>query len=485
MNCHKIWTLLVVLVLVFSLSLPVLAAEALTVQVAVVGPEGELLFGSRSVAVEEGNRWGATALGALEATDLAYGGIEYSFGYLVNSIDGKIAEGTAGWMYTLNDLSPGKGADSCEVVEGDTVIWYYSSTFGTPAPKWTELDEQIPLEPVDLQVTLDAIVDYYRDCCSVPGWEEVLALWGAGVDLGKAPWQLPDWEIDQLDDEAPVTGYASAILGMIAVGEDPAHSGGRNLIAELAARQNADGSFGEGWLNQHFWSVIALDTAGASYDPVGAIAFLVDQQKSDGGFTLFGDLSDPDMTATALIVLAAHRDLPGIDEVIAAALACLRDLQLPGGGFSSWGENAESAAVVIRALLACGEDPAAAPWTDGNRSIIHALVAYQLEDGSFSHLPGDSSDEIATAQALIAAGDLLLGNLFERLAAFYLENLSITEADPGPGSDPGPEPAERELQQETGDLPATAGARELFIGLGLMLICLGLLLGCRKSSSFR
>ena len=145
MNYRKACLLLAVLIIALLYSLPVLAAEPLSVQVAVVGPEGELIFGSRSVTIEEGNKWGATALGALEATALTYGGIEYSFGYLVNSIDGKTAEGTAGWMYTLNDLSPSVGADSCEVAEGDIVIWYYSATFGTPAPKWAELNEQISL----------------------------------------------------------------------------------------------------------------------------------------------------------------------------------------------------------------------------------------------------------------------------------------------------------------------------------------------------
>jgi hypothetical protein len=483
LNYRKACLLLAVLIIALLYSLPVLAAEPLSVQVAVVGPEGELIFGSRSVTIEEGNKWGATALGALEATALAYGGIEYSFGYLVNSIDGKTAEGTAGWMYTLNDLSPSVGADSCEVAEGDIVIWYYSATFGTPAPKWAELNEQISLEPVDLQEALSAIVSYYREHRpALGGWEEVLALWGAGVDLGKDPWQLPSWEIDQLDKESSVNGYASTILGMIAGGIDPAKSGGRNLPAELAARQNADGSFGEGWLNEHFWSVIALDTVGEQYDAAGAVEYLMDQQKGDGGFTLFGDMGDPDMTAMALIALVNHRHRPGVEEAIAAALGCLKGLQLPNGGFSSWGENAESSAVVIRALVACGKDPAAAPWSEGSRSVIHALFAYQLGDGSFSHHIGEGSDAMATSQALIAVGDLLTGSLFERLAASYQAGFPESESESGE-EEGAPQPVDGEEQQGKGDLPATTGGGALAASLGLVLLSLGVLFTCRTRCS--
>ena len=350
MNYRKACLLLAVLIIALLYSLPVLAAEPLSVQVAVVGPEGELIFGSRSVTIEEGNKWGATALGALEATALTYGGIEYSFGYLVNSIDGKTAEGTAGWMYTLNDLSPSVGADSCEVAEGDIVIWYYSATFGTPAPKWAELNEQISLEPVDLQEALSATVSYYREHRPAPGgWEEVLALWGAGVDLGKDPWQLPSWEIDQLDKESSVNGYASTILGMIAGGIDPAKSGGRNLPAELAARQNADGSFGEGLLNEHFWSVIASMRGGTTGRWVSR------RQRS------------LQVTATA------YR--PGESSFSAWRKSGGAESQLRGS-FSSWG-GARSSAMVIR-RHPCGESAAWAETSVIRRSCYRMALQHTL-----------------------------------------------------------------------------------------------------------
>lgn len=477
MHFRKMGILFLVWALTLSLAAPVFAGGAAdcTVKVAIVGSGGELIHGSHSVVVKEDNPWGVTVLGALAATGVDYEGTDYgALGFLVESVGGQAAVYPAGWLYTVNDIAGSVGAGSCPVEEGDQVLWYYSTSFEAPAPGWSELEGQIPPDPVDLDAALAELVSYYRaNHTALDHWEEVLALWGAGVDLTASPWKLPHWKIGQLGDESAVTAYAGTILGMIAAGEDPAAAGGRNLAAELAARQNTGGSFGEGWLNEHIWSLIALDTAGQAYDRGRAVAFLLKQQLTGGGFTLFGDEADPDMTAMALIALSAHRGESGVAEAVQAALTCLQGLQQPGGGFASWGsESAESAAAVIRALAACGEDPAAAPWTGGSRSIIHALFAYRLADGSFRF--GDESNPMTTCQALLAVGDLVHGSIFERLAAAY------EPGEPGAGPERGAQPGSGsgtsgEEEEDTG-LPQTAGGGctpwpgPALIGLGFLLV---------------
>ena len=477
MRFQKVGTLFLVLALTLSMAAPVFAGgtAACTVKVAIAGPGGELVYGSHSVVVKEDNPRGITVLGALEATGVDYDGTDYgAMGFLVESIGGQQAVYPAGWLYTVNDIAGSVGASSCPLAEGDQVLWYYSTSYEAPAPEWSDLQDQLPPdpgEPIDLKKALKGIVSFYRaHHTALDNWEEVLALWGAGVDLSAAPWQMPSWKIGQLGDESAVTAYATTVLGMIAAGEDPAAAGGRNLAAELAARQNADGSFGEGWLNEHIWSLIALDTAGQAYDRGRAVVFLLKQQLTGGGFTLFGDEADPDMTAMALIALSAHRGEAGVAEAVRAALNCLQGLQQPGGGFAAWGsESAESAAAVIRALVACGEDPAAAPWTGGGRSIIHALFAYQLPDGSFKF--GDESNPMTTCQALLAVGDLVHGSIFERLAAAY---------EPGAGPERSSQSGSGALcsgeEEEDTDLPQTAGGGRApwpgpaLIGLGFLFV---------------
>lgn len=250
----------------------------------------------------------------------------------------------------------------------------------------------------------DGIVGYYSaNKTTLDSWREVVALKEAGQDLSKSPWVLPDWDT-LLGTDPQATDYAGVILGMLAAGQDPKDLNGTDLVAELAALQKTDGSFGT-WLNHTIWAVIALDEAGGSYDTGKAMEFLISKQKTDGGFALYGDTGDPDMTGDALVALGSHKDLTGVSDAINKAIECLKKMQLSDGGFSSWGyENPESIAAVIRGLLACGvKDITSGDWQQESGNMIDALFSFQLKDGAFVHLASDTKyDATATAQSLHA-----------------------------------------------------------------------------------
>ncbi|MDK2881404.1 MAG: hypothetical protein PWQ99_1179 [Clostridia bacterium] len=263
-----------------------------------------------------------------------------------------------------------------------------------------------------LRDALDGIVGYYaNNKTKLDSWREVVALKEAGQDLSE--WTLPDWKIEQLNEESQPTDYAGTILGMLAAGQDPKKVAVndqvyRDLVAELASLQNDDGSFGD-LLNQTIWAVIALDEAGGEYDSAKAIEFILSRQKSDGGFALFGDAADPDVTGDALVALAPHKSDPEVSDAIDRAIECLKRLQLPDGGFASWGsENPESIAAVIRGLLACGEDILSEDWVKEKGTMIDALFSFQLADGSFVHSSTETEcNAMATVQALQAVAEMV------------------------------------------------------------------------------
>lgn len=261
-----------------------------------------------------------------------------------------------------------------------------------------------------LQDARDGIVGYYsKNKTNLDSWRQVIGLKEAGQDVSRAPWVLPDWKTDQLNEDSQPTDYAGTILGMLAAGQNPKDVGGRNLVDELAALQNDDGSFST-WMNQTIWAVIALDKAGGSYDTEKAVEFMLSQQKSDGGFALFGDSGDPDTTGDALVVLAQHKDIAGVPDSINSAIGCLKALQLPNGGFPSWGnESPESAAAVIRGLLACGEkNITSGDWQKEKGNMIDSLFSFQLDDGSFIHSTSETKyNAMATEQALMAVADMV------------------------------------------------------------------------------
>lgn len=113
----------------------------ITVGLAVVGMDNDLLYGPSSVSVDESNEWGLTALGALDASSLSYATSSWAYGDFVESIEGQANSGMSGWMYTVNGVSPVVGADQYEIEEGDKIIFYYSESMDQEPPRWNDLED--------------------------------------------------------------------------------------------------------------------------------------------------------------------------------------------------------------------------------------------------------------------------------------------------------------------------------------------------------
>jgi Domain of unknown function (DUF4430) len=75
----------------------------------------------------------ATALAALEAAsargEFYYHVTQFSFGPFVDQIGRYKAEGSNGWTFKVNGVSPQVGSDVTPVKDGDVVLWYWA-TFG-------------------------------------------------------------------------------------------------------------------------------------------------------------------------------------------------------------------------------------------------------------------------------------------------------------------------------------------------------------------
>ncbi len=265
-------------------------------------------------------------------------------------------------------------------------------------------------EASELEKSIAAALDYYSKNQTLSSWWELVALRGAGVDLQKGGWKLPSWNSESLPEDSPATTYAGFILGLMARGEYPEKAwGSRNILKELAEKQQEDGSFGDG-VNSTIWGIIALKSAQFPFAEEKAVKYLMEQQLTDGGYTFFGDTGDPDLTGMALVALSPYKTQAGVKTAIARALGFLESVQLESGGFASWGsENANTNAAVLTGLVAVGENILSNRWVK-NPSLYDALVSFQVENGSFSFLaePLESND-MATSQALLALGDLEQG----------------------------------------------------------------------------
>ena len=149
--------------------------------------------------------------------------------------------------------------------------------------------------------------------------------------------------------------------------------------------------------------------------PADAVTALAGMAFPSGGWewqSTFG--ADTNTTALAIQALVAAGQPTSTTE-IQNGLAFLETGQNADGGFtydpaSAFGtdSDADSTAYVVQALIAAGEDPSAARWTEGGNTAIDYLLASQLPDGSLEWQIGTGANQLATQQAIPA----LLGESF-------------------------------------------------------------------------
>ena len=206
------------------------------------------------------------------------------------------------------------------------------------------------------------------------------------------------------------TEYSRTILALTAIGKDPTNVGGYDLLSKLADMDNVTFQ----GLNGAIFALIALDSnkydvpavadGGKQVTRDGLVAYILEQQLSDGGWALSGDNADPDMTAMALQALAAYRTGDkAVQSAVDKALKTLSDMQQADGGYSSWGTlNSESCAQVIIALTALGIDPAKdSRFAKNGLTVLDALLSFAA-DGGFRHTADGERNDMATEQALCA-----------------------------------------------------------------------------------
>lgn len=176
-------------------------------------------------------------------------------------------------------------------------------------------------------------------------------------------------------------------------------------------------------------------TNGCHSDVVGAeeiVSTILSLQFADGGWALNGTAADVDVTAMTLQALAPYADRAEVSAAIDRALALLSQRQMEDGGFASYGRpNPESAAQVLIALCALGIDGLQdARFIKNGHTLLDAMAAYQLPDGSVSHLMGGPASQMAAVQVYMAC--LAWQRFTQGQPALYLLDHPLTQSEPQP-----------------------------------------------------
>ncbi len=128
---------------------PVPIVERIRVDIAVIDDDGEVIYGPKSVRLYSDDKFGLTALGALEETGLDYE--TESNNSFVTEIERIENRGLSGWMFAVNGRAPSIPAIDKEVRDGDEVLWYYSKSESSKAPNFPEEEdiEEVKEEEID------------------------------------------------------------------------------------------------------------------------------------------------------------------------------------------------------------------------------------------------------------------------------------------------------------------------------------------------
>ena len=201
-------------------------------------------------------------------------------------------------------------------------------------------------------------------------------------------------------DRDKATEWHRAVLTAQCLGADPANLSGIDLLNDGVYSRGDDKPLGKQGLNGWVWALIAVDSCdwkfpdNAKVTRLDLINTILYSQNADGGFSIAptDGRSDPDITAMALQALAPYRGCQEAKEVTTAAVDYLA---LKQSDFDS----CETVSQVICALCCLGIDPD----EDARFSTLtDELISYANDDGGFAHTKDGLSNEMASAQALIA-----------------------------------------------------------------------------------
>lgn len=199
--------------------------------------------------------------------------------------------------------------------------------------------------------------------------------------------------------ESSPDAIGKAILGLIALGENPNDFNGLNLPELLMEQYDEEaGAFGDpGNTWYQALPILGLSAAGSEV-PANAVSALLALQQEDGGWEYSSGFGSwPDNTSLAIQALLAV-GVESSDPVIESAVGYLHTMQVEDGG---WGD-ASTTAYVIMGLNALGES--IADWrTESAGDPLTSLMSYQKTNGSFVYTWESADDSVmATASAMLA-----------------------------------------------------------------------------------
>ena len=208
-----------------------------------------------------------------------------------------------------------------------------------------------------------------------------------------------------------VTDMQRVAFALSACGVDITNVSGHNLLADSTYNRAKVKSLNSQGTNAVAYALLLLDSknytvpANAETTRDKMISILLKAQLSEGGFALFGDNPDIDMTSIVMQALSPYKNRSDVKSALDKCVNILSSRQDSTGGYKSFSNeiSCESTAQVVLCLTSTGINPSTdTRFVKNGNSVIDGLMTFNLSNGSFCHFKDGNTDNMATYQALCA-----------------------------------------------------------------------------------
>lgn len=213
-------------------------------------------------------------------------------------------------------------------------------------------------------------------------------------------------ESDGILHNKKYTEYSRVIVALTSIGKNPEDVLGYNLLIPLGDYEK---TIWQG-VNGAIWALIALDCG--NYDiPENSnakvqatremyINHILEMQTPDGGWTLSGNIADPDTTGMALQALSKYQDNGKVKSATDKALECISNMQKENGGFLNYEEeNSESSVQVLVGLCELGISLDDARFIKKGKLVLDNLLSFYDNEKGFRHTHSGGTHQMSTEQS--------------------------------------------------------------------------------------
>ncbi|WP_053955277.1 Ig-like domain-containing protein [Inediibacterium massiliense] len=213
-------------------------------------------------------------------------------------------------------------------------------------------------------------------------------------------------------DEKNVYNNYKGIMEAIACGQDPRNfecdGKALNYVDTLIKMQKDSGEFDEEIVH-HIYCMLALDMACGEYNVEKAVEILKSKfiVEGDQAYIKGKWSADLKQTVLAMIALSNHKDHAGVSDLLKGCINYIKSDQNDSGGFGKYSTDPETLGKVIQGLIAVGENPLAGDYVKKNGNMLHRLMEYQRDDGTYMKDKAFKGyDKNSTEAAFAALADL-------------------------------------------------------------------------------